>query len=114
MVRLYIILKLMGSKQRRPPAVPEVSLAEIMDFAQHTSKAIAAKDVAGLLEAWDADGDGHLSLEEHLAASGAGEAGEAGEARDTEEEPLCCEGGSVVMPRTAVFSMFLHLNATQN
>ena len=31
-------------------------------------QAIAAHDVAGMLGELDTDGDGHLSLEEHLAA----------------------------------------------
>ena len=82
----------------------EVSLKEIMDFAQHTSKAIATKDVTGMLQELDADGDGHLSLEEHLAASGAGEAGE-----DT-EEPGCvgCVGDDDQMmahPKNLFLSM---------
>ena len=39
-----------------------------MDFAHHTSLAIASRDGAGLLEEFDSDNDGSLSLEEHLKA----------------------------------------------
>lgn len=59
----------------------KVSLAEIMDFAHSTAKAMATKDVAGMLEQLDADGDGYLSLQEHLATS----EGE-GDAQDLEVE----------------------------
>lgn len=45
-----------------------MSFSEIMDFAHHTSLAIASRDGAGLLEEFDSDNDGSLSLEEHLKA----------------------------------------------
>lgn len=45
----------------------QVSLAEIMDFALSTRRAMASKNVAEILEELDSNGDGRLSLEEHLA-----------------------------------------------
>ena len=52
-----------------------------MDFAHSTAKAMATKDVAGMLEQLDADGDGYLSLQEHLATSG-------GEGEGDTQDPL--------------------------
>lgn len=44
----------------------KVSLAEVLEFADHQAHAIAGRDVKTILEEIDADKDGKLSLQEHL------------------------------------------------
>eukprot|EP00913_Durusdinium_trenchii_P028263 g26492.t2 len=44
----------------------KVSLAEVLEFASHMSKAIAGRDVEAILEEIDTNKDGKLSLKEHL------------------------------------------------
>jgi len=44
----------------------KVSLAEVLEFANHMTAAAAGKDVSSILEEVDANKDGKLSLKEHL------------------------------------------------
>lgn len=45
----------------------KVHIDEVMKFAEHTRKAVAKKEIAGVFDEIESTKDGHLSLEEHMA-----------------------------------------------